>query len=124
MKTINQEEAISRSRFTNCPVCENHTLKLKRVVQVGRCKTCAESYKIITLYVKTGKRQKPPPANVSAHPETKPESTQESTLPSWQIPSDTSLFGTSNDNLSGFSNTDLKFGDPEKGTEPQPTSGQ
>jgi hypothetical protein len=123
MKTINQEETISRSRFINCPVCKNHTLKLKRVVQVGRCKTCSESYKIIILYVKTARKEKPSTLNIPTQIETKPESTLESTLPSWQIPSDSSLFGSS-ENYSGFSDTDFKYGHAEEGTEPEPTSGQ
>ncbi len=124
MKTIKQEEAISRSRFIDCPVCKNHTLKLKRVVQVGRCKTCSESYKIIILYVKTAKKEKHPKVNVPTHVEAKPDTTPESTLPSWQIPSDASLFGSSNENYTGFSDTDFKFGHSEDSTEPEPASGQ
>lgn len=124
MKTIKQEETISRSRFIDCPVCKNHTLKLKRVVQVGRCKTCSESYKIIILYVKTPKKERHSTSNVPVHVEAKHESSPETTLPSWQIPSDASLFGSSNDNYSGFSDTDFKFGHSEEGTETEPTSGQ
>src|SRR6266436_1635496 len=90
MKTIKQDESISRSRFVDCPVCKNHTLKLKRTVQVGRCKNCSESYKIIVLYVKTGRKSKPPAANMPQK-ETKPQPTAEPTPPSWQLPSDTSL---------------------------------
>src|SRR5947209_6993865 len=41
MKTIKQDESISRSRFVDCPVCKNHTLKLKRTVQVGGARTAA-----------------------------------------------------------------------------------
>ncbi len=123
MKTIKQEEAISRSRFINCPVCKNHTLKLKRIVQVGRCKTCSESYKIVILYVKTAKKEKHPTLNVPTQVETKPEPTPESTLPSWQIPSDSSLFGSSDESHSGFSDTDFKYGHAE-GTEPESTGGQ
>ncbi len=125
MKTIKQEESISRSRFIDCPVCKNHTLKLKRVVQVGRCKSCSESYKIIILYVKTGKKEKKistmdlPPHNVS-----KPESGPESTLPSWQIPSDASLFGSSNQSQTGFSDTNFSYEHSEEGSESESTSGQ
>lgn len=124
MKTIKQEETISRSRFIDCPICKNHTLKLKRVVQVGRCKTCSESYKIIIPYVKNPKKEKHSTNNDPTQTETKPESAPETTLPSWQIPSDTSLFGSSNDNYSGFSDTDFKIGHSEEGTETEPTSGQ
>ncbi|TMI47084.1 hypothetical protein E6H17_07240, partial [Candidatus Bathyarchaeota archaeon] len=74
MKTIKQDESISRSRFVDCPVCKNHTLKLKRTVQVGRCKNCSESYKIIVLYVKTGRKAKPPAANTPQN-ETKSQPT-------------------------------------------------
>src|SRR6266702_2232996 len=91
MKTIKQDESVSRSRFVDCPVCKNHTLKLKRTVQVGRCKTCSESYKIIVLYVKTGRKTKSPIVPSSQN-EIKPQSAPEPTLPSWQLPSDTSLF--------------------------------
>jgi len=94
MKTIKQDESISRSRFVNCPVCKNHTMKLKRTVQVGRCKTCSESYKIIVLYVKTGRKTKSATV-LTAQSETKPQPTPEPTLPSWQLPSDSSLFSAS-----------------------------
>src|SRR5260370_10299423 len=102
MKTIKQDESIQRSRFVDCPVCKNHTLKLKRMVQVGRCKTCSESYKIIVVYVKTGKRAKTLAASDSQKDE-KPQPSPEPALPTWQLPSDTSLFGTSTESSAGFS---------------------
>src|SRR5713101_9636962 len=102
MKTIKQDESIQRSRFVDCPVCKNHTMKLKRTVQVGRCKTCSESYKIIVVYVKAGRRAKSSVATDSQK-ETKPQPTPERGLPSWQLPSDTSLFNTSTENSSTFS---------------------
>src|SRR5436853_6063091 len=91
MKAVNQEEPVARSRFVDCPECKTRTLKLKRIVQAGRCKSCHESYKIIIVYVKDGKKPKPAtktePANTVPSPD--------STLPSWQVPSERSLFGSS-----------------------------
>src|SRR5690348_9730600 len=117
MKTIKQDESISRSRFVDCPVCKNHTLKVKRTVQVGRCKNCSETYKVIVVYVKTGRRSKPPDLTAEVRSEnkqeTKPEITPESSLPSWQLPSDSSLFGSSTDNYSGLS--DAIFGKKPEG---------
>ena len=124
MKTIKQDESISRSRFVDCPVCKNHTMKLKRTVQVGRCKTCSESYKIIVVYVKTGARRTKSPAATSSQNESKPESTPESTLPSWQLPSDSSLFSTSAGNSSEFSDIGFEYTQPENTGESKPTSGQ
>jgi hypothetical protein len=123
MKTIKQDESISRSRFVACPVCKNHTLKLKRTVQVGRCKTCSESYKIIVVYVKTGKRAKAPVATDSLKEE-KPQPSLEPALPSWQLPSDASLFGTSTENSSGFSDIGFEYSDTEHTSESESTSGQ
>ncbi len=98
MKTINTEEPVVRSHFIDCPRCKTHTLKLKRVVQVGRCKSCHESYKIVIVYVKEGKKTrpaaKPPTANTAASPD--------ATLPSWQVPSDSSLFGSSSTETSSI----------------------
>ena len=124
MKTIKQDESISRSRFVDCPVCKNHTMKLKRTVQVGRCKTCSESYKIIVVYVKTGARRTKSPAATSSQNESKPESTPESTLPSWQLPSDSSLFSTSAGNSSEFSDIGVEYSQPENKGESESTSGQ
>ena len=123
MKTIKQDESISRSRFLDCPVCKNHTLKLKRTVQVGRCKNCSESYKIIVLYVKTGRKTKPSAANVSQN-ETKPQPNLEPTLPSWQLPSDSSLFSTSTEASTGLSDTGFDYSSSEHSGEPESTSGQ
>ncbi len=123
MKTIKQEESVSRSRFVDCTVCKNHTLKLKRVVQVGRCKTCNESYKIVIVYVKTGKKTKPSTANSPAHTETR-QVTIEPTLPSWQMPSDASLFGSPSESSSGFSDTGFNYGKTGQDDESQSSSGQ
>ncbi len=124
MKTIKQDESISRSRFVDCPVCKNHTMKLKRTVQVGRCRTCSESYKIIVVYVKTGARRTKSPAATSTQNESKPESTPESTLPSWQLPSDSSLFSTSAGDPSEFSDIGFEYSQPENTGESESTSGQ
>src|SRR5713226_4213383 len=91
MKTVNQEEPVARSRFIDCPNCKTRSLKLKRVVQAGRCKSCHESYKIVIVYVKEGKKPKPAAKTPTADTAPSPDAT----LPSWQVPSDSSLFGTS-----------------------------
>src|SRR5205807_1807743 len=123
MKTIKQDESISRSRFVDCPVCKNHTLKLKRTVQVGRCKNCSESYKIIVVFIKTGRTATPPVAKVSQN-ETKSQATPDPTLPSWQLPSDTSLFSSSVENSSGFSDIGFEYSHSENSGESESTSGQ
>src|SRR5690349_5314884 len=106
MKTVNQEEPIARSRFIDCPSCKTRTLKLKRIVQNGRCKSCHESYKIIIVYVKEGKKQKPA-TNAGA---TITSPSPDATLPTWQMPSDSSLFGSSStDPNSMFSDTSSIF---------------
>jgi ribosomal protein S27E len=121
MKTIKKDESVSRSRFVDCPVCKNHTLKLKRTVQVGRCRTCSESYKIIVVYVKTGRRAKSSAATDSQK-ETKPQPAPELNMPSWQLPSDTSLFSTSNENSSAFSDTPFEYNNSEHTGESESTS--
>src|SRR5713226_3106463 len=106
MKTVNQEEPVARSRFIDCPSCKTHTLKLKRVVQVGRCKSCHESYKIVIVYVKEAKKPKSATKTMSANAAPSPDST----LPSWQVPSDSSLFGSpSTETNSIFSDTSSIF---------------
>src|SRR5712664_4490371 len=114
MKTVNQEEPLARGRFIDCPNCKTHTLKLKRIVQVGRCKSCHESYKIVVVYVKEGKKPKPATKTESAT-----VASPDATLPSWQVPSDSSLFGSSSTETdSTLSNTSSIFGqdDPNKDT--------
>jgi hypothetical protein len=123
MKTIKQDESIFRSRFVDCPVCKNHTMKLKRTVQVGRCKTCSESYKIIVLYVKTGRKTKSATV-LTAQSETKPQPTPEPTLPSWQLPSDSSLFSASTESTSGLSDIGFEYNHSEHSGESESTSGQ
>jgi ribosomal protein S27E len=123
MKTIKQDESISRSRFVDCPVCKNHTMKLKRAVQVGRCKTCSESYKIIVVYVKTEKRAKTLLA-ADSQKEEKPQSSPEPALPTWQLPSDTSLFGTSAESSAGLSDIGFENSDPDHTGESESTSEQ
>ena len=112
MKTITNEEPVARSRFIDCPSCKTHTLKLKRVVQVGRCKSCRESYKIVIVYVKEGKKSKASPKTEQP----KVSTSETSTLPSWQMPSDSSLFGSvPSDSASLFSDTSSIFGHDEDG---------
>ena len=106
MKTINQEEPVARSRFIDCPSCKTHTLKLKRMVHVGRCKSCRESYKIVIVYVKEDK--KPELSSKTKHANN--PTTPETTLPSWQVPSDSSLFGPlPSESSSVFSDTSSIF---------------
>ena len=116
VKTVKREEEISRSRFVDCPVCNNRTLKLKRTVQAGRCKNCNETYKIIVVYVKTGRKNHPakmPMENRSESKlETKAEPRPETTLPSWQLPSDTSLFSKTEETYPGLS--EALFGETRK----------
>ena len=123
MKTIKRDESVSRSRFVDCPVCKNHTLKLKRTVQVGRCKTCKESYKIIVLFVKTGRKTKSP-TTTSSPSETKPPPNPETSLPSWQLPSDSSLFSTPAENSSVFSDIPFEYDKSDHSGESGSTSGQ
>jgi ribosomal protein S27E len=123
MKTIKKDEPISRSRFVDCPVCKNHTLKLKRTVQVGRCKNCSESYKIIILFVKTGRKAKPPYVNITQN-EAKPQPTAEPSPPSWQLPSDSSLFSTSTENSPGLSDIGFEYSHSENTGESESSTGQ
>src|SRR6266852_9815883 len=114
MKTVNQEEPVARSRFIDCPNCKTRSLKLKRIVQAGRCKSCHESYKIVIVYVKEGKKPKPAtktePTNTAPSPDT--------TLPSWQMPSDNSLFGSSSTETSPiFPDTSSIFGEDDQNRE-------
>jgi hypothetical protein len=114
MKTVNQEEPVVRSRFIDCPSCKTHTLKLKKIVQVGRCKSCHEPYKIVIVYVREGKKPragtKPASVNVAPSPD--------SSLPSWQVPSDSSLFGSSSTETDSiFSDTGSGFSQPDPNRE-------
>src|SRR5207245_10040812 len=112
-------EPVARSRFIDCPECKTHTLKLKRIVQVGRCKSCHESYKIVIVYVKEGKKTKPATKKVSANTVPSPDSS----LPSWQVPSDSSLFGSSStETNSTFSDTGSIFGKEDKNRETSTSS--
>jgi hypothetical protein len=114
MKTVNREESVTRSHFIDCPNCNTHTLKLKRVVQVGRCKSCHESYKIVIVYVKEGKKSKPAAKTPIANTVRSPEGT----LPSWQVPSDSSLFGSSSSDTSSiFSDLGSNFSQEDQNRE-------
>ncbi len=114
MKTINMEEPVVRSHFIDCPSCKTHTLKLKRVVQVGRCKGCHESYKIVIVYVKEGKKPRPPAETGTTSTAASPDAT----LPSWQVPSDSSLFGSSSTETSSiFSDLGSSFNQDDENRE-------
>jgi hypothetical protein len=114
MKTINKEEPVVRSHFIDCPNCKTHTLKLKRVVQVGRCKSCRESYKIVIVYVKEEKKPKPAAKKLTANTAPSPVAT----LPSWQVPSDSSLFGSSSTETSSiFSDIGSSFSQDDQNRE-------
>ena len=121
MKSITNEEPVARSRFIDCPNCKTHTLKLKKIIHVGRCKNCHESYKIVVLYVKEGKKLK---ASKKTE-QTNNSVTQESTLPTWEIPSDSSLFGSvPSDSATMFSDTSSIFGRDENSDETPSGTGQ
>jgi hypothetical protein len=121
MKTVNQEEPLARGRFIDCPNCKTHTLKLKRIVQVGRCKSCHESYKIVIVYVKEGKKPKPEKKTESANTVASPDAT----LPSWQVPSDNALFGPlPTETSSTFSDTSSLSGHDDTSRETSTGSGQ
>ncbi len=125
LKTIKQEEPIARSRFTDCPVCKNHTLKLKKVVQVGRCKSCNETYKVIVVYVKTPRKAKS--LNLTSVTQSKPESKTEPSepvLPSLEKPSDSSLFGSTTSPYSGLSEAIFGKTDKPESTGTGSSSGQ
>src|SRR5207245_1806984 len=47
MKTIKQEEPIIRNRFVECPNCKTRNMKIKKIVHVGRCRKCHDSYKVV-----------------------------------------------------------------------------
>ncbi len=128
MKTVRQEEPISRNRFADCPVCKNHTLKVKRTVQVGRCKSCSETYKIIVVFVKTGRKAKVPSLSSETRSENKqeakPEAALETLLSSRQLPSDTSLLGTASPDYSGLSEAVFGETHKEQGSESGQSSSQ
>jgi hypothetical protein len=116
MKTVNKEESVTRSHFIDCPACNDRTLKLKRVVQVGRCKSCHESYKIVIVYVKEGKKPKSSVKTSNANADT--VSSPDTTLPSWQVPSDSSLFGSSSTETdSTFSDIGSSFSQDDQSSE-------
>jgi hypothetical protein len=121
MKTVNQEEPVARGPFIDCPNCKTHTLKLKRVIQVGRCKSCHESYKIVIVYVKEGKEPKSATKTASLNTAPSPDAT----LPSWQVPSDSSLFGSSSTETNSiFSDNSSIFGQDDKNRETSTSSEQ
>jgi len=126
LKTVNTEEAVSRSRFADCPVCKNHTLKLKRTVQVGRCKSCNETYKILIIYVKAGRKQKPAELGSETRPETKQEIKPEAapeTSPAWQ-PSSFTTLAASTETYSGLSEAVFGESQPDQRNETGTSSGQ
>ncbi len=93
-------------------------MKLKRIVQVGRCRNCRESYKIIITFVKTGgKRQK---EALHTHVVEAKETPESSTF-SWQVPSDNSVFGS--ESVTGPSFGEEEFGWKKSGDEGQPHAG-
>ena len=121
MKIIKREEPIIRNRFSDCPDCKTRNFKVKKTIEVGRCRNCRESYKVITVYAKTGVRTK----TISTKPAAEiGQPTQEPSLPSWQLPSDTSLFETTEQGQSTFSNPSFAWDTQEKKDESGTTSGQ
>jgi ribosomal protein L37AE/L43A len=128
LKTVKQEEPVARSRFVDCPVCKDHTLKLKRTVQIGRCKNCKETYKVIMVFIKKGRKSKTASLSTDAQPaakqENKTKAIPESSLPSWQQPSDTSLFGSTSEPYSGLSEAVFGKTDKQESSEAGSGSGQ
>lgn len=112
MKTIKQEEPIIRNRFVECPNCKTRNMKIKKVVHVGRCRKCHESYKVVMVYVK--------PALTSAQPHRPAGSTQRS----WETPSDTSLFSKSSETPSTFSSSSFDWSSQPRKTKTESGSGQ
>ena len=118
LKTVKREEPIIRNRFTDCPECKTRNFKVKKAVEVGRCRSCHESYKIITVYAKTSPKTSPKTKQPA-----QPRTTSDSSLPSWQLPSDTSLFGATGNAASTFSSQNFAWGKDRK-DESETTSGQ
>ena len=122
MKTIKQEEPITRSRFIDCPHCNSRGLKLKRIVHVGRCRTCHESYKIIIQFVKTGKKSRQ--QTTHTHTDESKDAGLGSTLPSWQVPSDNSLFGSAGETPPSFGDRAYGWGQNERDNRSETSSEQ
>ena len=104
LKTLKRDEPISRSRFADCPVCKNHTLKVKKTVQVGRCKSCNETYKVIVVYVKS-RGTKPATLGTETKQEIvqpKPETVAEPPTTILPQPADTGPFDNTSPDYSGL----------------------
>ncbi len=112
LKTIKQEEPIIRNRFIECPNCKTRNMKIKKVVHVGRCRKCHDSYKVVMVYVK--------PALTTGQP----HRDAGSTLPSWETPSDTALFGKQTETPSTFSGSSFDWNSESRKTKSESGSGQ
>ena len=112
MKTIKQEELIIRNRFVECPNCKTRNMKIKKIVHVGRCRKCHDSYKVVMVYVK--------PALNPGQPHRQAGSTQLS----WETPSDTSLFGKPSETPSTFSDPSFDWNSQPRKTKTESSSGQ
>jgi hypothetical protein len=116
LKTVRRDESIIRNRFTECPHCKTRNFKIKKTIDVGRCRKCRDSYKIITIYLKVGGTAKSIAKNeLSSH---------ETSLPSWQSPSDSALFASAGQDRSTFSNSNFAWGTEERRDESETTTSQ
>jgi len=111
LKTVRREEPIIRNRFVECPHCKTRNFRIKKTIDVGRCRKCRDSYKIITLFLKIGGNKGP--ANKEL------DSPQVS---SWQPSSDSAPFGTTVEHHSTFSNPNFAWNTDERGDESETTS--
>ncbi len=106
MKTVRRDEPIIRNRFVECPHCKTRNFRVKKTIEVGRCRKCRDSYKIITIFLKVG-------ADKGAK-EKDPSLLQNPSLPSWQVPSDSALFGSNAEHHSTFSNPNFAWSNDER----------
>src|SRR6266446_3415284 len=103
--------------------CRRNGYRTTMFIETVRTPTKDEDDQAGRVYLKTGRTAKPPVAKVSQN-ETKPQATPDPTLPSWQLPSDTSLFSSSVENSSGFSDIGFEYSHSENSGESESTSGQ
>src|SRR5437867_11447982 len=101
LKSVRRDEPIIRNRFVECPHCKTRNFKVKKTIDVGRCRMCRDSYKIITIFMKVGadKGSKEKELNQSHGP----------SLPSRKVPSDSVLFGSNAERHSAFSNLNFAW---------------
>ena len=112
MKTIKQDEPIIRNRFIECPKCKTRNMKIKKIIHVGRCRKCHDSYKVVMVFAK--------PAITLGQPHKQGGST----LPSWETPSDSTLFGKSSQTSSTFSDSSFDWNTESRKSKSESGNGQ